>query len=486
MPFGQTPSPMREAIMLAIVHGMPVGVLVVDAQGKILQTNAELNKMFGYPDGELPGQSLEVLLPTDLRSLHRGLRDRYLADPAQRNMGEGRELFGQRRDGSRLAVEIGLNPVHTDAGACIVATVSDITPRKRLESTAQQLIAAAPCGMVMTATDGTIKLVNRQLCELFGYPAEALVGQPLELLVPERYREAHAAHLAAYAENPSNRAMGPGRDLTGLRRDGSEFPVEVGLNVLDDHDGKALLATVIDITERKRMELNLRQANESLDEFTYVASHDLRSPLRGIADLLEWIEEDLGGERPPEVDRNLERIKLRIARMEHLIDDLLAYARVGFRHTKPAHIQVPQLLDDVIAMQDPPPGIRVSHHCEVQEMVTARTPLETVLRNLVGNAIKHHDRSEGEVRITAQAHDAHVVFTVHDDGPGIPEDAKERIFKLFQPLSHGDRPSGVGLAISKRLVNAHSGELVVLPNTDGRGSSFRFTWPRFSRSDIDG
>lgn len=477
------PDQAQDASLLA--DAMPIGVLIVDQQGMITLVNRQLEQMFGYSRDTLIGKPLESLLPGEMRDLHRALRNKYLAQPTQRSMGQGLDLFGQRRNGESFPVEIGLNPIQTADGPAIVATVSDISQRRQLENTAKQLIEAAPCGMLMVDTDNRITLANRQLCDLFGYDHQELIGQPLDILLPERYRHEHGKHLAGYRDKPDNRAMGPGRDLTGLHRNGTEFPVEIGLSALNCSSGNVLMATVIDISERKRMELNLRQANESLDEFTYTASHDLRSPLRGIADLLEWVEEDMGEGLAPEVVHNLDRIKLRIGRMEQLIEDLLVYARAGYQTTEFTRIELPTLLDDIIDMQAPPPGFSIEHDCSITDIVAPKTPLETVLRNLISNAIKHHDRDQGRIKISAEPANSQVVFTVSDDGPGIRPEVQERIFKLFQTLNSSSGTSGIGLAVSKRLVNAHGGSMTISANPEGRGCSFRFSWPRFVRRDLD-
>jgi len=227
-------------------------------------------------------------------------------------------------EGSRILARI--EREHATSGL----TVRGERLRKRLERMFQKMVEAAPCSMVMIDARGRIVLVNQQAEVMFGYTRAELIGDALELLLPERLRATHTGHRQAFAAAPSMRQMGMGRDLTARRKDGTEFPVEIGLNpVPGDEGGGLVLAAVTDITRRKAMELELQQANANLEEFTYAASHDLKSPLRGIADLLEWIVEDLDGLQSAEVTRNLGRIGDRIRRLERVIDDLLTYARAG-------------------------------------------------------------------------------------------------------------------------------------------------------------
>lgn len=248
------------------------------------------------------------------------------------------------------------------------------------------------------------------------------------------------------------------------------------------------LAAISDISVRKRLEHELRQAHANLEEFTYVASHDLRSPLRGIADLVEWIEADLGKGAPPEVSKNLGRVSQRIGRMERLIDDLLAYARAGRATTDYSLVDMGSLVQDILALQPLPPGFVLELDLQVAPFHATRTPLETALRNLLGNAVKHHDRASGTIRIEAREVDSHCLVSITDDGPGVPGSASDRIFKLFQTLKANERgASGVGLALTKRVVEVHGGRIELSsPVHEGRGACFRFWWPRFPRRSSDG
>jgi signal transduction histidine kinase len=274
--------------------------------------------------------------------------------------------------------------------------------------------------------------------------------------------------------------MGVGRDLTARRKDGTEFSVEIGLNPVPGEEGGLVLAAVTDITRRKAMELELQQANANLEEFSHAASHDLKSPLRGIADLIEWIVEDLGARVTPEVGRNFRRVEDRIRRLEQIIDDLLVYAKAGVTSTDVAPVDPRALIQGVLELQPLPPGFQISVRVAAGPFVTARTPLEAVLRNLIGNAARHHDRETGNIEIRVEDAGRYCLFTVSDDGPGIPVAAQERVFRMFQTLSPTNSGgSGIGLALSKRFVESHGGR-IALESADGvRGTSFRVWWPRF-------
>jgi PAS domain S-box-containing protein len=465
-------------------NAAPNGFVLVDRGGRIVAANTELEAMFGYATGQLVGAPVEVLLPGSLQQSHVGLRDAFFAKPERRAMGAGRVLYARRADGHEFPVEIGLNPMSGPQGPLVLASVVDISERLALEWAFRGLFDASPYGLLIVNDAGRIVMANRVLAEALGYAPPALVDQPLHLLLPERHRAGHGALMAGYRATGEARMMGRGRDLTALHRDGTELPVEIGLSRVRWQRQTMTLAAVSDISLRKRLELELRQANANLQEFTSVASHDLRSPLRGIADLVAWIEGDLAGVAvPPEVFRNLGRVSQRIHRMERLIDDLLSYARAGRAATEYTLVDLEPMIRGILEIQPVPTRFSVELDIAVAPFQATRTPLETALRNLIGNAVKHHDRAGGRIRVQAREDDSYCRIDVIDDGPGVPHASRERIFKLFQTLSATERgSSGIGLALTKRVVEVHGGRIEIESPVDaGRGTSFRFWWPRFPR-----
>jgi PAS domain S-box-containing protein len=383
------------------------------------------------------------------------------------------------------------NKSKTAARACVApdrrAPQDPRVSRESAEELMQRIVEAAPCGMIMVDSEGSIVLVNPQAETMFGYARTELIGNSLEILLPERFRSVHAGHRQHFADAPSMRQMGVGREITARRKDGSEFPVEIGLNLVPGDEGGLVLAAVTDITRHKAMQLELRQANANLEEFTYAASHDLKSPLRGISDLVEWIVEDLGGAEPQEVSRNLGRIRDRIQRLERVIDDLLAYARAGTTFTDAVQVDLEDLLGGILELLPRPSGIAIALQITARPFVTNKAPLESVLRNLISNAIKHHDLSTGYISIGVADVGRYCVFTVADDGPGIPLASQERVFRIFQTLATETREhSGIGLALSKRLVEAHGGWIKLDSTTGTRGTAFNVWWPRFQyRKPVD-
>jgi len=242
-----------------ILEANPSGIVVVDADGRIKIVNAQTEKLFGYSREELIGQPVEMLVPVRFREAHAGFRNAFSKNPETRPMGAGRDLFGLRKDGTEFPIEIGLNAIKGRGPAIVLAVIVDIIERKRIEeSLAQQrerlrrVIESAPNGVLTVDRQGRIALVNAQVEKLFGYSRSELIGRHVEMLLPIRLRGAHKIMREAFTAAPETRPMGAGRELYGRRKDGSEFPVEIGLNeVVSTGHGDVVLATIVDITERK-------------------------------------------------------------------------------------------------------------------------------------------------------------------------------------------------------------------------------------------
>lgn len=468
--------------LAGLVDLFPIAVIVVHGDGRIRLANEEVVREFGYTHAALHDRPLSLLLP----ELAARLPD---ADTASATLQHLRHtLSGRRHDGSRFPVEMRAKTLNGAASGDLIVTLTNVTERQQAQDELEAMIDAAPLGMVVVGPDGRIERANHRVAAMFGYTDDELIDAPLERLLPPRQRTRHGDYLAAFIDRPGPRLMGAGRDLTALHRDGSEFPVEIGLNLIRDAAGPRVIAAINDITSRKQTELALRQANADLDEFSYVTSHDLKAPVRGIGSLLEWITEDLGDDAPETVTDNLARARDRVERMQGMIDDLLTYARVGRADPEFNDVDLPALIAEVVDTVAPPPGFTITTDLAVERLYTSQTPLATVLRNLVGNAVAHHDHARGEVVIRTRSDGASCVFEVCDDGPGVPADSHERICKLFQTLSPGGgRPhSGIGLAVAKRLIQAHDGHLEIDSPAGRRGSVFRFWWPLVDRKELHG
>ncbi|MFI5892116.1 PAS domain S-box protein [Actinoplanes sp. NPDC051513] len=235
-----------------LLEAAPDAIVGVGPDGTIALANAQAERLFGYQRDELVGQPIELLVPEQARAVHPGHRRRYLADARPRPMGAGMQLAGRRHDGTQFPAEISLSVVQSDRGPLVVAAVRDVSDRVRAEAKFRGLLEAAPDATVGVGPDGVIALVNAQAERLFGYRRDELVGQTIELLVPDAVRERHPGHRTRYLTDPAHRPMGGGMALAARRRDGTEFPCEISLSAIDTEDGVLVSAAVRDVTERQR------------------------------------------------------------------------------------------------------------------------------------------------------------------------------------------------------------------------------------------
>ena len=479
-------SGLPEVLFRQIVEAAPNAMVMVDRAGRIVLVNAQTEKLFGYARDELIAKSIETLVPERFRSGHPGHRSAFYKDLKSRPMGVGRELYALRKDGSEFPVEIGLNPVSTGEETFVLAAVVDITERRRLEERFRQVVEAAPNAMVMVDRSGRIVLVNAQTEKLFGYGRDELIEKGIDTLVPERFRADHPGYRSAFYGDLKSRPMGIGRELYALRKDGSEFPVEIGQNPVRTSEEVFVLSAIVDITERKRAEQellrktdDLARSNHDLEQFAYVASHDLQEPLRAVAGSLQLLQRRYQNQLDSRADEFIAHAVDGATRMQALIEDLLTYSRVGqSAHTRQL-TDCGQILDQALkslSVVIEETGAQVS--CDALPTVLATpTQLALLFQNLVGNAIKfrHKDRPV-QIDIGAELHGDAWTFWVKDNGIGIDPQYFERIFLVFQRLhTRTEYPgTGIGLALCKRIVGRHGGRIWVESAPD-KGTTFFFT-----------
>lgn len=461
-----------------VIEESPQAFLIVNRSRTILFTNKSTVKLFGYSHEELIGQPIEVLIPLKFRDHHPHHVENFFNEPQTRAMGSGRDLFGLRKDGSEVPIEIGLNPIETAEGIFTLASIIDITERKQADEKFRLVVEAAPNAMIMANEKGMIVLINRKTEDLFGYSRAELIGQPIEILVPRKFSENHVSYVKKFFTTPKARAMGSGRDLFGQRKDGSEVPIEIGLNPIAMPEGFFTLASIIDITERKSIENELRRSNAELEQFAYIASHDLQEPLRMVANYTQLLAEKYKGKLDEKADQYIFYSVDGAKRMQCLVADLLTYSRVESQGKELLPVDANKVLKEVLRV--------LGKSIRTKEAVIRNEILPTVLadeaqlhqlfQNLISNAIKFSGNKKPEVEIGAKLQNNRWLFSVKDNGIGIEMQYADRVFQMFQRLHTRDKydGSGIGLTISKRIIERHQGN-IWFESSLNEGTTFFFT-----------
>lgn len=471
-----------------LLETAPDAMVIINREGNIMLVNAQAETMFGYHRDALIGKPVEVLVPEELRDRHLGHRKGYFVGPKVREMGAELELSGRRKDGSTFPIEISLSPLETEAGSLATAAVRDISDRKKAEEQFRNLLETAPDAMIIIDKSGHITLVNRQTEQVFGYNRDELIGHPVEILVPVELRNRHVGHREGYFQDPNVREMGAGLELSGCRKDGSTFPIEISLSPLETQDGRLATAAVRDITDRKEAQIKLTEyarsleaSNRELEEFAYVASHDLQAPLRNIISFSELLREETKGKVSADADEYFDFIEEGGLRMQALIKDILEVSRVG-RVDKDF-----ERVDTTICANACVDALHANLNDTNGKVIIGNLPMilgdatriTQLLQNLINNAIKFHAPDvDPIVEISAEKRGNFWKFSVADNGIGIADDELPQVFEIFRRLHTADEypGTGIGLSICKKIVEAHGGHIDVTSKL-GDGTTFIFTLP---------
>jgi PAS domain S-box-containing protein len=502
---GATALPAEIGNQLPILEASPNAIVAVDDRGLISYANPQAEAMFGAVARDLVGNPIELLVASRVESRHVAHRNAFIANPLARPMGIGLDLAGRRSDGSEFPVEISLSPVPMADGLQVFATVVDITARKAVEQALAEserrfrtVLEASPNPIVGVDQTATITYANPQVQDAFGYTPEELLGLPIETLLPERVRSRHVAHRDLFIERPIARPMGIGLDLSGRRKDGQEFPVEISLAPVETPEGLLVFATVVDISARKAVEAQLLQSQklESIGRLAGGVAHDFNNILFAINGYTELLMEDLAAAPPDdlsEVRQSLVAIQGAADRGANLTMQLLAFSS--------QQIVTQKIVDPVAGIGALEPMLRRLIGENIQLQVIAKGPsgrlridpgqLDQIVMNLVVNA-RDAMPTGGSVTIeigTTEFEEAYaldhfevtpgsyVMVAVSDDGHGMDRETREHIFEPFFTTKGLGLGTGLGLATIYGIVRQAGGH-IWLYSEPGRGSTFKVYLPR--------
>lgn len=455
----------HRALLVGFFAAIPDACIITSPEKEVKLVNPAFERSFGYTEQEIRSRTAKPLFVSDEG-------EPPAPPPGGPPFPTNHPVYCRRRDGEVFPAEITRAPIDTEDGRCLgyLEIVRDITERRAADTALlaararlASLFEAVPDLILELGPDGQILSEQGRGCD----------ATPLS----ERFAPAVARSLAAAAQ----------RTLETRTLQQIEYQVDAHQQRwtydcrLSATDQGTVVAVSRNITQLRRTLDKLQAANETLDRFAYIASHDLRSPLRAIRQLIEWIEEDSDPPLSGPAREHFLSLQARVLRMEHLLEGLMAYSRAGQLRADTELVNTESLLAQLIATDlEVPDGFQVDLG-PLPTLITARSPLEHALANLVSNALKHHDREYGRVRIRAEEDASAVRFVVEDDGPGIEPRYHEQAFEIFRRL--GPRPAvdggGLGLAIVRQLARSAGGDVTLeSPIARGRGSRFVLRWPR--------
>ena len=495
----------REEQVQLMLSSTAEAIYGLNLEGNCTFCNPACVKVLGYDSGkELLGKNMHYLIhhtradgteyPIDECSIYEAFRS------GGRTHHENEVLW--RKDGSSFPAEFWSHPAHRDGKLVgVMVTFLDITERKQAQREKQEresllrgVLSSTLNPLLIIDIFGIIQLASDSVENVFGWSPLELVGQNVNILMPEPYRSEHDGYMAEYRNTGQTNIVGQTREFLAERKDGSQFPCELTVWLVDLPGQKAPLLTgiICDLTKRKQAEevrekliRELEAKNAELEQFTYSASHDLQSPLVTIKGFLGILEQDLAEEKTDAVQDNISEISSAADKMKRLLDELLQLSRIGRVANLSEEVplaEVAQKALELLAGNISERGVQVEIISELPTVWGDRVRLLEVMQNLIDNAIKFSTEPNPRVEIGAKHEGDKTICFVRDNGIGIDPKFQDKIFGLFEQLDAGSAGTGIGLALVKRIIEFHGGSIWGESQGPGKGCTFFFSLPQRKKS----
>jgi PAS domain S-box-containing protein len=474
----------REAELAAINRSQ--AIIEFSLSGTILFANENYLRTLGYAAEEVVGGHHAMFVPPAERDTAA-----YRAFWASLRDGEFRhgEFHRIRKDGTPIWLQATYNPILDPDGQPfkIIKIAADITPQVLARQSLAAVLNTVLDGVITIDQHGIIQSFNPAAVRMFGYPPRQIIGRNIKLLMPEPHRGGHDIFLDNYLRTGAAKVIGFTRELRAQRENGEIFPIELGVNEMPVVGKRMFVGTIRDITARKQAEAAveasmaaLSRSNQELDDFAYIASHDLKEPLRGLSHNARFLKEDFGAQLGEPGLRRLDRIFHLCERLERLVNDLLYFSRLGRQGLAIRQTDLNAVIADIESTMETTLAAANAHIVVPDRLPTIicdATRITEAFRNLITNAVKYNDKPEKRIEITCTGGAAGHVFHVRDNGIGIPPEFHQDVFRIFKRLNEEDetaRGTGVGLTFVKKIIERQGGAIWI-ESEPGLGTTFHFT-----------
>jgi PAS domain S-box-containing protein len=489
--------------LVAVVESSHDAIIGKSLEGIVSSWNLGAEQIYGYKAEEAVGRHIDFLIPEDRRD-----EELYIINEIKHGRQVSNyETVRRTKDGRSIDISVTVSPIKDEAGTVVGASkiARNITERKQMEislKNSEERYALAVQALSVGIWDWNVETNglywSPRFKEMLGVSADkgAMTYHDFESRLHPEDKVRTVAMLSGHIK----RECAYDVEYRMQHDQGHYVPIHARGHASWDEQGRArrMVGSVEDVSMRKIAEAKiaaytkalessnkelklLLNSNKQLDEFAFIASHDLKAPLRVIDNASKWLEADLAEHLTGENKENMLLLRGRVRRMEKLLDDLLEYARIGrdddsrYRES----LRGDELLEDIQELLAVPKSFCLKVSPAFADVTIKRMPLQQILLNLIGNALKHHDRENGSIEVAVKESATDYVFSVQDDGPGIAPQFHEQIFRMFQTLKPKDQVegSGMGLAMVHKNLKLFGGT-IHLESAEGRGSRFRFTWPK--------